>query len=123
MAVYDDSHISGRLTTAEVAESIRHKKYGVDVREAMAQGFENMVDPQAFYELQQTVTLLQQGMGDMQGKVITLESKVKNLEIDNQQLKQAVYGTGSTGIPIEQDEFDEELKSAKEINIDYGNDE
>lgn len=36
----DDTHITGQITSAQIAEAIRHKKYGRDMREAIAQGFE-----------------------------------------------------------------------------------
>lgn len=36
----DDTHITGKITSAQIAEAIRHKKYGRDMREAIAQGFE-----------------------------------------------------------------------------------
>lgn len=38
---FDNSHIDGKqLTPQQIADAIRHKKFGVDVREAMAQGLE-----------------------------------------------------------------------------------
>lgn len=36
----DDTHITGQITFEQIAEAIRHKKYGRDMREAIAQGFE-----------------------------------------------------------------------------------
>lgn len=36
----DDTHITGQITFSQIAEAIRHKKYGRDMREAIAQGFE-----------------------------------------------------------------------------------
>ena len=36
MVEYDATHVTGRLTTQEIAEAIRHKKYGVDMRETLA---------------------------------------------------------------------------------------
>lgn len=38
---FDNSHIDGKqLTPQQIADAIRHKKFGVDVREAIAQGLE-----------------------------------------------------------------------------------
>ncbi|MDB6233524.1 hypothetical protein [Lactobacillus amylovorus] len=39
----DDTHITGQITSAQIAEAIRHKKYGRDMREAIAQGFEQFI--------------------------------------------------------------------------------
>ena len=36
----DDTHITGKITFAQIAEALRHKKYGRDMREAIAHGFE-----------------------------------------------------------------------------------
>ena len=41
---FDNSHINGKqLTPQQIADAIRHKKFGVDVREAIAQGFEQFI--------------------------------------------------------------------------------
>lgn len=39
----DDTHITGQITSTQIAEAIRHKKYGRDMREAIAQGFEQFI--------------------------------------------------------------------------------
>lgn len=39
----DGTHITGQITFAQIAEAIRHKKYGRDMREAIAQGFEQFI--------------------------------------------------------------------------------
>ena len=39
----DDTHITGQITFSQIAEAIRHKKYGRDMREAIAQGFERFI--------------------------------------------------------------------------------
>lgn len=58
---FDNNHIDGKqLTPQQIADAIRHKKFGVDVREAMAQGLE--------YCMQQAQ------------KVDTLETEAKNLD-------------------------------------------
>lgn len=40
MPADDANHISGQLTPNQIGEAIRRKKYGRDMREAIAQGFE-----------------------------------------------------------------------------------
>lgn len=39
----DDTHITGQITFSQIVEAIRHKKYGRDMREAIAQGFEQFI--------------------------------------------------------------------------------
>ena len=39
----NDTHITGQITFEQIAEAIRHKKYGRDMREAIAQGFEQFI--------------------------------------------------------------------------------
>lgn len=39
----DETHITGELTPVQIGEAIRHKKYGRDMREAIAQGFEQFI--------------------------------------------------------------------------------
>lgn len=40
MPADDANHISGKLTPIQIGEAIRRKKFGIDMREAIAQGFE-----------------------------------------------------------------------------------
>ena len=40
MPADDANHISGQLTPSQIGEAIRRKKFGIDMREAIAQGFE-----------------------------------------------------------------------------------
>lgn len=43
MVADDTTHVSGKLTPEQIGEAIRHKKFGVDMRETIAQGFEYML--------------------------------------------------------------------------------
>lgn len=43
MVADDTTHISGKLTPEQIGEAIRHKKFGVDMRETIAQAFEYML--------------------------------------------------------------------------------
>ena len=58
----DDTHITGQITFAQIAEAIRHKKYGRDMREAIAQGFEQ------FIGILQRVSNLESEYSDLLGK-------------------------------------------------------
>lgn len=99
---FDTTHIDGKkLTPEEIGDAIRHKKFGVDVREAMAQGLE--------YCMRQAQ------------KVDTLETDIKrdigtvNGEIAK--LKNAVFGDGA--IPIDDPVFeDNHDKRAQEVHFD-----
>lgn len=82
MVEYDATHVTGRLTTQEIAEAIRHKKYGVDMRETLAQGFECMFNwYETLHELQGTVE-------NLNARVETLEENVSNLSEDITDLRQ-----------------------------------
>ena len=58
----DDTHITGQITFSQIAEAIRHKKYGRDMREAIAQGFEQ------FIGIFQRVSNLESEYSDLLGK-------------------------------------------------------
>ena len=125
---FDNSHIDGKqLTPQQIADAIRHKKFGVDVREAMAQGLEYcMIQAQK-------VDRLEQDLSDLDKRVTALEvlpnevAEVKrdigtiNKQIDKRNL--AVFGDGAIAIPIDDSQSDIETnRKAKEISIDYDND-
>ena len=125
---FDNSHIDGKqLTPQQIADAIRHKKFGVDVREAMAQGLEYCMT-QA-----QKVDRLEQDLSNLDKRVTWLEvlpSEVAEIEQDigtiNKQIDKlnvAVFGNGATAVPIDDSQSDIETnRKAKEISIDYGND-
>lgn len=103
---FDNSHIDGKqLTPQQIADAIRHKKFGVDVREAMAQGLEYCMT-QA-----QKVDKLEQDLSNLDKRVTALEvlpSEVAEIEQDigtiNKQIDKlnvAVFGNGATEIPID----------------------
>lgn len=125
---FDNSHIDGKqLTPQQIADAIRHKKFGVDVREAMAQGLEYcMIQAQK-------VDRLEQDLSNLDKRVTTLEvlpnevAEVKrdigtiNKQIDK--LNLAVFGDGAIAVPIDDSQSDIETnRKAKEISIDYDND-
>ena len=125
---FDNSHIDGKqLTPQQIADAIRHKKFGVDVREAMAQGLEYCMT-QA-----QKVDKLEQDLSNLDKRVTALEvlpnevAEVKrdigtiNKQIDK--LNVAAFGNGATEVPIDNRNPDIETnRKARGISIDYDND-
>ena len=100
---FDNSHIDGKqLTPQQIADAIRHKKFGADVREAMAQG------------LEYCMTQAQ--------KVDKLEQDLSNLDKLLAKLNVAVFGDGATEISIDSQNDINNTKKAKGISIDYDND-
>lgn len=124
---FDTTHIDGKkLTPEEIGDAIRHKKFGVDVREAMAQGLEYCMT-QA-----QKVDKLESDLSDLSKRVIALEvlpNEVTNIKgsigtINKQidKLNLAVFGDGATEISIDSQNDINNTKKAKGISIDYDND-
>ena len=119
---FDNSHIYGKqLTPQQIADAIRHKKFGADVREAMAQGLEYCMT-QA-----QKVDKLESDLSDLSKRVIALEvlpNEVTNIKgsivtINKQidKLNLTVFGDGAIPIddPVYQDNAD---KRAQEVHLD-----
>ncbi len=125
---FDNSHIDGKqLTPQQIADAIRHKKFGVDVRESIAQGLEYCM-AQA-----QKVDKLEQDLNNLDKRVTALEvlpSEVAEVKrdigtINNEvaKLNLAVFGNGATEVPIDNSNPDIETnRKAKGISIDYDND-
>lgn len=125
---FDNNHIDGKqLTPQQIADAIRHKKFGVDVREAMAQGLEYCM------EQAQKVDKLEQDLSNLDKRVTSLETlpnEVGGIEQDvgtiNKQIDKlnvAVFGDGATEVPIDNRNPDIETNNkAKGISIDYDND-
>ena len=85
----DDTHITGQITFEQIAEAIRHKKYGRDMREAIAQGFEQ------FIGLLRRVSNLESEYSDLLGKYNDIigrlnddENEIHNLQGDVNALNQ-----------------------------------
>ena len=108
---FDNSHIDGKqLTPQQIADAIRHKKFGVDVREAMAQGLEYCMT-QA-----QKVDKLEQDLSNLDKRVTWLEvlpSEVAEVKRDigtiNKQIDKlnlAVFGDGAIAVPIDDSQSD-----------------
>lgn len=125
---FDNSHIDGKqLTPKQIADAIRHKKFGVDVRESIAQGLEYCM------EQAQKVDKLEQDLSDLDKRVTALEvlpSEVADVKrdigtINNEvaKLNLAVFGNGATEVSIDNRNPDIETnRKARGISIDYDND-
>ena len=119
---FDNSHIDGKqLTPQQIADAIRHKKFGVDVREAMAQGLEYCMS-QA-----QKVDRLEQDLSDLSKRVTALEvlpSEVAEVKRDigtiNKQIDKldvAVFGDGAVPIDTPTDS-NNQINKAQEVHLD-----
>ena len=119
---FDNSHIDGKqLTPQQIADAIRHKKFGVDVREAMAQGLEYCM------EQAQKVDKLEQDLSNLDKRVTSLEtlpSEVAGIEQDigtiNDEINKlniAVFGDGATEISIDSQNDINNTKKAKGIRL------
>lgn len=119
---FDSNHIDGKqLTPQQIADAIRHKKFGIDVREAMAQGLEYCM-AQA-----QKVDKLEQDLSNLDKRVTSLEilpSEVAGIEQDigtiNKQIDKlnvAVFGDGAVPIdtPINSSY---QTNKAQEVHLD-----
>lgn len=119
---FDNNHIDGKqLTPQQIADAIRHKKFGVDVREAMAQGLEYCM------EQAQKVDKLEQDLSNLDKRVTALEvlpNEVAEIKRDigtiNTQvakLNLAVFGDGAVPIDTPIDSNDQTNK-AQEVHLD-----
>ena len=120
---FDTTHIDGKkLTPEEIGDAIRHKKFGVDVREAMAQALEYCM------RQAQKVDKLEQDLSNLDKRVTALEvlpnevAKVKrdigtiNKQIDK--LNLAVFGDGATEIQTISSNQENHSQIAKEVKLD-----
>lgn len=137
----DGTHITGQITFSQIAEAIRHKKYGRDMREAIAQGFEQFIGIlQRVSDLESEYSDLQRKYNDIIGRLNDDENEIHDLQGDvralNQRcdkieekhnddikavqeqldrLNQAVFGYGEFEINYETPHHD---SSVTEINTD-----
>ena len=125
---FDNSHIDGKqLTPQQIADAIRHKKFGVDVREAMAQGLEYcMTQAQKIDKLEQDLSNLDKRVTWLEvlpSEVAEIEQDIGTINKQIDKLNVAVFGNGATEVPIDNRNPDIETnRKARGISIDYDND-
>lgn len=119
---FDNNHIDGKqLTPQQIADAIRHKKFGVDVREAMAQGLEYCM------EQAQKVDKLEQDLSNLDKRVTSLETlpnEVAGIEQDigtiNDEISKlnlAVFGDGAVPIDTQKD-LSKQTNKVQEVHLD-----
>lgn len=85
----DDTHITGQITFSQIAEAIRHKKYGRDMREAIAQGFEQFIGIlQRVSNLESEYSNLLGKYNDIIGRLNDDENEIHDLQGDVNALNQ-----------------------------------
>lgn len=124
---FDTTHIDGKkLTPEEIGDAIRHKKFGVDVREAMAQGLEYcMTQAQKVDKLEQDLSNLDKRVTALEGlpnEVAEVKRDIGTINTQVAKLNVAVFGDGATEISIDSQNDINNAKKAKGISIDYDND-
>lgn len=124
---FDSSHIDGKqLTPQQIADAIRHKKFGVDVREAMAQGLEYcMVQAQKVDKLEQDLSNLANRVTSLEtlpNEVAEVKRDIGTINKEVAKLNLAVFGDGATAVSIDDQNDINNVKKAKGISIDYDND-
>lgn len=127
---FDTSHIDGKqLTPQQIADAIRHKKFGVDVREAMAQGLEYcMVQAQNVDKLEQDLSNLDKRVTSLEAlpsEIAEIKQDIgainKNIEtIKNEitKLNHAVFGDDATEIQTTSYSQENHSQLAKEVKLD-----
>lgn len=125
---FDNSHIDGKqLTPQQIADAIRHKKFGVDVREAMAQGLEYcMVQAQKVDKLENDLSNLSKrvtALETLPNEITEVKRDIGTINKQIDKLNLSVFGDGAIAVPIDDSQSDIETnRKAKEISIDYDND-
>ena len=103
----DDTHITGQITFSQIAEAIRHKKYGRDMREAIAQGFEQ------FIGLLGRVSNLESEYSDLLGKYNDVIGRLNDDETEIHSLQGDVKALNQRCDKIE-DKHNDDIKAVQE---------
>lgn len=124
---FDNTHIDGKqLTPQQIADAIRHKKFGVDVREAMAQGLEYcMTQAQKVDKLESDLSNLDKRVTLLEvlpNEVTDIKESIGTINKQIDKLNLSVFGDGATAISIDDQNDINNVKKAKGISIDYDND-
>lgn len=120
---FDNSHIDGKqLTPQQIADAIRHKKFGVDVREAMAQGLEYcMVQAQNVDKLEQDLSNLDKRVTSLEAlpnEVTDIQESIGTINKQIDKLNLAVFGDGATEIQTISSNQENHSQLAKEVKLD-----
>lgn len=119
---FDNSHIDGKqLTPQQIADAIRHKKFGVDVREAMAQGLEYcMTQAQKVDKLESDLSNLSKRVTALEtvpGEVAEVKRDIGTINKQIDKLNVAVFGDGAVPIDTPIDSNNQTNK-AQEVHLD-----
>ena len=120
---FDTTHIDGKqLTPQQIADAIRHKKFGVDVREAMAQGLEYcMTQAQKVDKLEQDLSNLDKRVTALEGLPNEVAEVKRDIGMINKQIDKlnlAVFGDGATEIQTTISNQENHIQLAKEVKLD-----
>lgn len=127
---FDTTHIDGKkLTPEEIGDAIRHKKFGVDVREAMAQGLEYcMTQAQKVDKLEQDLSNLDKRVTALEGlpnevaevkrDIGTINKDIETIESKITKLNHAVFGDGATEVQTISSNQENHSQLAKEVKLD-----
>ena len=107
----DDTHITGQITFEQIAEAIRHKKYGRDMREAIAQGFEQ------FIGLLERVSNLESEYSDLLGKYNDIIGRLNDDETEIHDLQGDVNALNQRCDKIEE-KHNDDIKALTEKHND-----
>lgn len=119
---FDNSHIDGKqLTPQQIADAIRHKKFGVDVREAMAQGLEYcMTQAQKVDKLEQNLSNLDKRVTALEvlpNEVMDIKESIGTINKQIDKLNVAVFGDGAVPIDTPTDS-NNQINKAQEVHLD-----
>ena len=127
---FDNSHIDGKqLTPQQIADAIRHKKFGVDVREAMAQGLEYcMTQAQKVDKLEQDLSnldkrvtwleVLPSEVAEIEQDIGAINKNIETIKNEITKLNHAVFGDGATEIQTIRYSQENHSQLAKEVKLD-----
>ncbi|QTP21626.1 hypothetical protein [Lactobacillus gasseri] len=120
---FDATHIDGKkLTPEEIRDAIRHKKFGIDVREAMAQGLEYcMRQAQKVDVLETEVKTLDERVTKLESlpsEVNKIKQDIADINREITKLKTAVFGDGATAIHTINSNEDNHSQIAEEVKLD-----